>query len=132
MRVPRLRAMSRTVPTQVPSLVGPLSEQLSAICGHVPGFSVEVEAERVLLTGSCARGEATWRSDVDLLVVLRLGPLTYSRVRSVRDAFDARVGALSDRPLPVQVSVMLAETLADPDPGTKLALRDAIAMIEAA
>ncbi len=46
------------------------------------------EAEGVLLTGSCSRGEATYRSDIDLLVVLKAGPLNYERVQKLRDCAD--------------------------------------------
>ena len=49
------------------------------------------QVESILLIGSCSRGQATYRSDIDLLVILKEGPLTYTRVRQLRDIFESEL-----------------------------------------
>lgn len=82
------------------------------------------EIDAVLLIGSCSIGEATFRSDIDLLVVLRNGPLHYGRVKEIRDRIEEAV--LSEfllKPLPIQLTVVLRSVFDTTEPAMLKALQ---------
>ncbi len=72
--------------SRVESLQPLLADQVLNIAERLKVAPLMQEILGVLLTGSCARGEATYRSDIDFLVILRDPPLNYSRVTKLRAA----------------------------------------------
>jgi predicted nucleotidyltransferase len=118
--------------TKIFSLNLPLSKQVDGLQRYFP-LAGEIGA--VLLVGSCSRGEATYRSDVDILVLLNTDKLTYGKVRDVRDRIEqgfASQGqeALLTQPLPVQFTVVLASAITTSEPGMKLALLDKVILAD--
>ncbi len=109
--------------TTVPSLVIPLNEQIKRLKKRALDFIQKGSylLRGVLLIGSCSRGTATYRSDIDLLFVLSASSeLTYGFVKKIRDDFEEG----EETPLPVQVTVV-RETVFDTDePAMKQALRE--------
>ena len=105
----RMAKSTRQKYTKVPSLQPKLEAQISEIRTRLAGADLRAELDEVLLVGSCSRGEATYRSYVDLLVILRNGPLNYRRVCRLRDRFDHEVLVNSQRHcLPVEVQFVLS------------------------
>ncbi|MCM2322689.1 MAG: nucleotidyltransferase domain-containing protein [Oligoflexia bacterium] len=122
--------------TQVPSLIAPLDEQLRGIRAILKSIK-DPEISGALLTGSCSTGKATYRSDIDILVLLAEGPLNYARTRSVRDRLEATfkdAGRLEllEKPLEVQFTVVLESVFATREPAMRAALRSAHLLSDAA
>lgn len=114
--------------SRVPSLRGPLKAQIDALGREVTPILQDstTDALGVLLTGSCSRGEATYRSDVDLLVVLATAPLNYSRVRTLRDRFEARLSrAAQESPLACEIHFVLSSVFETREPAMRGALKEA-------
>lgn len=98
---------SLPVPTKVPSLREPLEAQIRALTSSFPNAPGIM---RLYLFGSCARGEATYRSDVDLLAVQMEAP-TFARVAAIRDFVEAAfaksgMASVLSSPLPVQIQAI--------------------------
>ena len=118
--------------TQVTSLSDSLSRQVEGLRQHFP-LSDEIGA--VLLLGSCSRGEATYRSDIDILIVLTGNKLTYGKVQEIRDGVEAGFDANGQKaclsePLPVQFTVVLRSALKSAEPAMKQALLHKIVLAD--
>lgn len=113
-------------PTSIPSLLEPLRKEIFLLCDlFINNTHPEITA--VLLFGSCARGSATYRSDVDLLVILCGSQLTYSKVQEIRDWCEKNIEAkLTQKPLPLQITVVLECVFRTTEPGMKQALQEAL------
>lgn len=97
--------------TRVPSLRDPLKRQIESIAAQFPAIS---GVSALYLFGSCARDEATYRSDVDLLTIHDREPniALVAEVRNlVEEAFLERgqFEAL-EKPLPVQIQIVSNES----------------------
>ena len=116
--------------THVPSLSDPLDEQIRGIERGFPPDVLE-QAEGVLLTGSASRGEATYRSDLDLLVVLRQPPLSYERVVALRRRIEEAMpeGAL-ERPLAADIHFILPSAFATEEKAMSAALNNAVILLD--
>ena len=114
--------------SQVPSLGLPLAKQIEGIVHLFQDHADRLDAEALLLIGSCSTGQATYRSDVDLLVILRDPPLTYDRVQKLRDLFDTL--GMPELPLPVQIQFILPTAFETKEPAMATALKMAIALWE--
>src|ERR1700733_10849189 len=107
--------------SRVPSLIPLLHRQIQGLKDHFPDMR---DILGVMLTGSCSSGQATYRSDVDLLVILRDGPLNFGRVREIRDTIEMgyrkqnRAEFLND-PLPIQITVVLKSVFSTSEPAMK-------------
>lgn len=108
--------------TSVPSLIEPLRTQIRGLVSGLRSYS-DPRVSGIVLTGSCSRGEATYRSDVDLLVILGLGPgaLNYSVTREIRDSIESHFKRLDAdellrQPLPVEVTVVLESVFETQEP----------------
>jgi predicted nucleotidyltransferase len=117
--------------TKVPSLGPLLDRQISELKRFLPHLK---EVKGILLSGSCARGEATYRSDIDLLIILENGPLNYSRVQQIRDNIEQGLIAQSkadllDAPLPVQITVVLDSVFSTSEPAMRDALKSALILV---
>jgi len=74
--------------SKVPSLAPLLSNQVKEI---VRNFPRQKAFHRLYLFGSAARGEATFRSDLDLAVIINTSP-TASLVGRLRDEIESALG----------------------------------------
>ncbi|MGE0525800.1 MAG: nucleotidyltransferase domain-containing protein [Bdellovibrionales bacterium] len=114
--------------TQVPSLQVPLSRQ-------VRGLSSDLDQIRpvgilgVLLIGSCARGTATYRSDVDLLVILDQRAFKAHDVRAVQELLENQLQAHND-PLPLQFVVVGKSVFQTQEPAMMGNLRDSLILYD--
>jgi hypothetical protein len=79
-----------------------------------------------LLVGSCASGKATYRSDVDVLVILKAAPLIYSRICALRDRFDQAWQKTG--PLDCHLNFVLTNVFETSDPAMKHALHGAVTL----
>jgi predicted nucleotidyltransferase len=112
--------------TSVPSLAGKLEAQLRSLREALAAASIAGEFQEVLVIGSVSRGEATYRSDIDLLFILREGPLNYSRVQDLRDRLEHQVlEKVSERALPVQAQFVLPSVRETREPAMRSALKAA-------
>ena len=80
----------------------------------------------VLLIGSTSRGMATYRSDIDLLVVLKDGDLHFGRVQNLRDHLDHALADVADTPLPIHANFVLPSVIDTKEPAMQRALLSAI------
>lgn len=123
--------MSQISYTQVPSLVSILEGEIESIRQTLLHIFTDSEIMGCLLIGSCSRGEATYRSDIDLLIVLCEGPLTYSRVRDLRDRFDEKWAASQGTsPLHCELHFVLRSVFETKEPAMRKALLTAISLID--
>jgi len=113
--------------TQVPSLIAPLQSQIEALRAGIPTGLVKNEILGVLLIGSASRGEATYRSDVDLLFVLKEAPLNYQRTVSLKRQIEP---SLRQEPLPVQLQFVLPSVFETTERAMREALARAIILID--
>lgn len=110
--------------TKVPSLILPLQNQIEALRAYFAASAPALGLERVILFGSCARGEATYRSDVDLMLVLAEGPLTFARSSALKERVESETESSGIRSaLPLQLTCVLSSIDASQDPGTRDALQ---------
>lgn len=123
--------------TKVSSLKAPLKEQLDQLAEMLTSFSKENnQIEGVLLTGSCSRGEATYRSDVDLLFVVRDSSLIkFSEVQKNRDKLENflnRMGksTLLNKPLELQSIFVSLDVFETEEPAMSEALSKAIIFVD--
>lgn len=124
---------SRTYST-VPSLQPKLAEQIETLHGAF----AKTFPQSVLgcyLIGSCARGEATYRSDIDLLAVINKPTPQFSDVQEIRDHFEqslAKLGfdSLAREPLPVQISIVGTTVFATQDPAMLQNLLEGIILFD--
>ena len=124
--------LSELIYSQVPSLQEPLSLQ---IVGIAKQFPISSKIRGVALIGSCSIGQATYRSDVDLLVIVGAQQLTYSDVVKMRDEvenhFESKGFAeLCSNPLPIQVTVVLESVFLTEEPAMRDALKTAIPLFD--
>lgn len=115
--------------SQVPSLNPKLEKVLEDLRKKFPANLLPL-LDSVLLIGSASRGAATYRSDLDLLVVLREGPLQFERVRSLRDQFEREWLQHIQSPLPFQVNFVLPSVRSTQEPAMRDALTKAIMLID--
>lgn len=111
--------------TKVPSLKSALSGQIEAIEEELPAIAHKLLVSEVLLIGSCASGTATYRSDIDLLFVLKSGSLNYSRVKKLRDILEQSLGKSAEHPLRCQANFVLHSVYDTQEPAMKRALQEA-------
>lgn len=118
----------------MPSLKNTLKAQIVELQSVFSRFS-DPHLLGVLLFGSCARGEATYRSDVDILLVFETSHLTYGFVQSARDNVEKHFRnsgkelALS-KPLPVQTTVVASSVFATNEPGMTQALTESLLLFD--
>ncbi len=120
--------------TSIPSLKDPLQQQIQNLQAGLARFQDENVAG-ILLIGSCSRGEATYRSDIDLLLILNEAQLKYDRVQEIRNSVELhfqRMGCqeLLETPLPVQLTVVLKSVFTTQEPAMIEALQRAIVLWE--
>ena len=89
----------------------------------------------VLLLGSCSRGTATYRSDIDILVVIDGEILNYGVVIANRDWIEAefeKKAQLSTltQPLEVQFTIVLKSVFNTSEPAMRDALSHAIVLAD--
>ncbi len=113
--------------SNVPSLQGPLEEEIKKLATFLKE-EFDAIAFGSLLIGSCSRGDANYRSDVDILVVLKEGPLKYERVVKLRGAFDSR--ATLGEPLGYQLNFVLSDVFETEEPAMREALRKAVILVD--
>jgi predicted nucleotidyltransferase len=70
--------------TKVKSLVRPLLEQITKI-QYVLSQYKQSHFVGALLFGSCSRGQATYRSDIDIMLIFAQDDLNFSFVQKTRD-----------------------------------------------
>lgn len=114
--------------TQIPSLIQPLKNQVLELQRHWPKNE---EILGVLLIGSCSKGEATYRSDVDLLIISKIPKLTYEYVKTLRtslekDFIESGHSDLLQKPLEVQMTIVQESVFLTIEPAMQDALRHAI------
>ena len=122
--------MSPRTFTQVPSLSEPLRLSIEQLPKIVADAFSSREILGVLLIGSCSTGQASYLSDIDLLIVLREGPLKYGRVCAFREQWDRvllKKGSLS---LPVHTNYILPEAFQTHEPAMRKALRNAMIILD--
>ncbi len=110
--------------TKVPTLIPLLDYQMEEIKKNFPR---DLEIVGALLIGSCSSGTATYRSDIDILVVLKEGRLTYDRVKNIRDQFESHFQGIGkeellNKPLPVEITVVMSSVFSTIEPAMKGAL----------
>lgn len=107
-----------------------MHRQLLELRARLGRASIAREFRQVLVIGSVSRGEATYRSDVDLLVILRQGPLNYARVQDLRRRLEEEVISGSEG-LEVQAQFVLPGVHQTTEPAMRQALREAWPLISA-
>lgn len=108
--------------TAVASLERPLKKEIELIGFELERHLSQLNALGVLLTGSCSEGKATYRSDIDLLVLVKEGPLTYGQVCKLREQVERVLGPKKQMPLPVEVHFVLPSVFETKEPAMKKAL----------
>ncbi|MGZ3746422.1 MAG: nucleotidyltransferase domain-containing protein [Pseudobdellovibrionaceae bacterium] len=73
--------------TKVPSLIDPLAQQIQGIKAHLESFDQEFFLGAILF-GSCSRAEATYRSDIDIMLIFDQNNLDFSFVQKTRDRIE--------------------------------------------
>lgn len=114
--------------TKVPSLKEKLEQQISALrtrLGEV--LTRDAQYFGFLLTGSCARSDATYRSDIDVLVILDEGELKAERVARLRENLES---SMQPGVLEVQFTFILKTSLNTSEPGLKQALHESALLAE--
>ena len=66
------------------SLLPKLEYQVSKLKDELPALLKTLGGVGAVMVGSCSRGEATYRSDLDLLVVMGAGSIKYTSVQKWR------------------------------------------------
>jgi predicted nucleotidyltransferase len=118
--------------SQVSSLQAPLKSQIDSIKASFP---INANILSTLLLGSCSRGTATYRSDIDILVVIDGEILNYGVVTSTRDWIEsefekkAQLSTLT-QPLEVQFTIVLKSVFNTSEPAMRDALSHAIALVD--
>jgi predicted nucleotidyltransferase len=120
--------------SSVPTLQPKIEIQMRQIQSALLTLSV-VNLVGIILYGSVARGHATYRSDVDLLVIIRQDTLTYSDVQLVRDLIEAHFNQLGlseilEAPLPVQLTVVRDSVFNSTEPDLQEALLSGIIFLD--
>jgi predicted nucleotidyltransferase len=84
----------------------------------------------LLLIGSCAEGTATYRSDIDFLVVMKTSfPLTYSQVVAYRDQIEQAMNTRQvPECLPCQFTFVLETVRLSDEPAMTAALRKSVTL----
>ncbi len=117
--------------TQIPSLRAALEKQIRGIIADFPRDVLESEIEGIFLVGSCSEGKATYRSDLDLLVVLKNPPLKYGRVVDLREKIEAKMplAALSE-PLACEFHFVLPDVADTSEPAMMDSISKATILID--
>ncbi len=108
--------------SSVASLEPKLRKQIENIATRLPKLLPENEVWGCLLIGSCSRGAATFRSDIDLLFILKSPPLDYERVSKLRDGLEKQ---WDQDPLPIQCTFVLENVFSTSEPAMQQALKSA-------
>ena len=111
--------------SQVNSLKQPLEQQIKGLITYFTS-ALQKDINYVLLFGSCAKGTATYRSDIDILVILDTRKLTFKDVQTRRKQLEQENESLFFEPLPVQLSFIKLEALYSNNQITREALREGI------
>ena len=113
--------------TEVPSLKKPLSDQVDQIKENLLQQNLS-EILAVLLVGSVAKGKATYRSDIDLLFILRKPAIKADDSHQIFERFSKN---LSDNsPLPVQIVVVGDSVFQTQEPAMKQNLKESIVLAD--
>ncbi len=118
--------------SSVPTLQPLLAEQIIALQKLLPSLQM---VEAIYLVGSCSRSTATYRSDIDLLVVLNVKKLTFTTVQAIRDEFENYFETIGHAnllvlPLPIQITVVLDSVFATTEPAMLQALEKALPLFD--
>ncbi len=117
--------------TKVPSLGLKLEAQMDHIKRTFPTDLFKTQVEGVLLTGSCSQGKATYRSDIDFLVILKHPPLTYSRVCQLRDQIESKMSSeRTQSPLGCEFHFVLMDVFSTREPAMAQSLLDSVIFID--
>lgn len=106
--------------TQVKSLIQPLQEQMAHLKRLLGNYRQEHFLGAILF-GSCCRGEATYRSDIDILLVFEAMDLNLAVVQKTRDLVEAffiahNAESTLQKPLPVEFQVVLFSVFSTQEP----------------
>lgn len=117
--------------SRVPSLQGVLSEAIKSLMTVLGSNASKLGLSRILLIGSCAYGKATYRSDIDLLLVLENEKLSFATTRQKRDAIDALI-ARSGLKLPLELDIhcILPASLQTKEAGMRQALETSVVLFD--
>jgi predicted nucleotidyltransferase len=96
--------------TQVPSLIQPLELQIEGLKKILKNFKLH-HLIGIALFGSCSKGKATYRSDIDLIFIFDQQDLNFSFVKNTRDEVENYFKSLQkenllEKPLPVEIQVV--------------------------
>lgn len=120
--------------TKIPSLQGLLHIQIESLKTGLTQYA-QKQFVGALLFGSCCRGEATYRSDIDILLVFEQISLNFSFVQQTRDAIekhftDRGLGNLLRQPLRVEFQVVRDSVFQTSDPVMKSNLEMGIILVD--
>lgn len=96
--------------TRIKSLVIPLSEQITKIQSLLSQYK-QNQFAGAMLFGSCSRREATYRSDIDVMLIFDQDELNFSFVQKTRDSVESffavnQMSAVLIEPLRVEFQVV--------------------------
>ena len=118
--------------TQIPSLRESLGKQLNELSSLFPRIS---SIDAVLLIGSCSVGKATYRSDIDLLIILGEEKITYDKVVLIRNQIEEHFTKLGrpdllSQPLPSQITVVGKSVVSTQEPEMRRAITHSIPIFD--
>lgn len=117
--------------TQVPTLQPKLNKQIKDLIRKFPKSFFKKDILGVLLMGSCARGQATYRSDIDCLIVLKYAPLTFARIKELREALEKHFRpSLLHRPLQCEFHFVLPGVFKTKEPAMRQGLMQSINLLD--
>lgn len=106
--------------TQVKSLMQPLHQQVTRLSQIIDHYQ-QKHFLGAILFGSCCRGEATYRSDIDILLIFETMDLNLTVVQKTRDRLEAffqsqNAEAVLQKPLPVEFQIVLLSVFSTQEP----------------
>ncbi|MGZ3769124.1 MAG: nucleotidyltransferase domain-containing protein [Bdellovibrio sp.] len=122
--------------TSIPSLATPLDQQISGLKSVIQLYDQNFFKGAVLF-GSCCRGEATYRSDIDIMLIFDQKNLDYTFVQKTRDSIEEfflkhNAQQLLNSPLPVEFQVVRSSVFSTTENEMKTNLRCGIILVDKA
>lgn len=120
--------------TAIPSLLVPLREQITGIKNILNTFHQDLFVGAILF-GSCSRGNATYRSDIDIMLIFEQNNLDFKFVQTTRDSvenhfFKHGSSTLLKTPLPVEFQVVRTSVFSSTEEEMKKNLRTGIILTD--
>lgn len=120
--------------TAISSLLTPLREQIAGIKNILSKFDQDFFVGAILF-GSCSRGEATYRSDIDIMLIFDQSNLDFKFVQTTRDLVEGHFLAhnsskLLSTPLPVEFQVVRVSAFSSTEEEMKKNLHTGIVLVD--